>query len=117
MSFDADLRRFEVKLERVTQAVFADVVAETARSVVDGSEITGAPGQPVDTGNLRASWQTRFVSPTLAEITTNVEYAPFVEDGVGNSGPMRFKNHGPHSVELTKAGFQRIADHVAKAVA
>jgi hypothetical protein len=49
----------------------------------------------VDTGALRNSWQLQFESPTAALISTNVEYAPIIEDNVRG---VTFKNHGPHSV-------------------
>lgn len=114
MSFQDDLRRFSSKLETKTQDVFVGVVEEATRSIVEGSELTGAPGQPVDTGNLRASWHTSFEGPTQALIATNVEYAPIIEDNIRGA---RFKNHGPHSVKLTIAGMSRIVESVARRVA
>jgi hypothetical protein len=111
MSFGTDLHGFKVALERTTQEVFVAAVLEVQRSVVHGSEITGAPGQPIDTGHLRASWQTTFDSPTSALISTNVEYAQAVEDNVQGH---RFRNHGPHSVHLTEIGFPKIATAVAR---
>jgi hypothetical protein len=49
-----------LEFEAKTKTVFTAVVAELYRSVVFGSELTGAPGQPVDTGYLRASWLVSF---------------------------------------------------------
>lgn len=111
MSFSGDLRNFSLKLSARNREVFVGCVEEVTRSVVEGSEITASPGQPVDTGNLRASWHTTYESPTLATVATNVEYAPYVEENVRG---VTFKNHGPHSVALTVAGFGRIVDTVVK---
>jgi hypothetical protein len=100
-------RTMAYRIKKQTAEIFAGTVAHAFQSIVEGSPITGAPGQPVDTGNLRASWQTTFESPTVALISTNVEYAPYVEDNVNN---VTFKNHGPHSIKLTVAGLQQVVD-------
>lgn len=114
MSFEEDLAKFSVKLERMTPQLLPTVASELYASIVDGSQVTGSPGQPVDTGTLRNSWQVRFPSPDVAEITTGVEYAPFVEDNIKG---VQFRNHGPHSVALTLAGAQKIVDRVAEDLA
>lgn len=114
MGFADDMRRFQLDIESRTREAFVETVTEVTRSVVEGSEITGAPGQPVDTGALRASWHTEFNSPTEATLGTDLEYAPIIED---NPRGVTFQNHGPHSVKLTIAGFQRIVDDVARRIA
>lgn len=118
MSAADDMRREIMKIEAMTQDVFVGVVAEATRSIVEGSEITAAPGQPVDTGYLKASWQTTFDSPTQATIGTNTEYAEPIEDGVGPHGPLTLRSAvgGFHSVKLTIAGMERIRDAVVKRV-
>lgn len=115
MSFSDDLRRFREDLKRKHDAVFAGVVTEVHRSIVEGSEITGAPGQPVETGHLRASWNTRFLGPHTAVISTNVEYAPIIEENL-RGARFRSKRGGAHSVALTVLGFQNIIDHVVRRV-
>jgi hypothetical protein len=118
MPFADDVRRFALKADGITKDVFANVVSATASSITDGSEVTGAPGQPVDTGNLKASWRTEFESPTEALISTNVVYAPVIEDGVGKYGPLTLRSEvgGFHSVSLTVAGFGAlVADEARKA--
>ena len=111
--FDKEITQFIVTVDQNLKDVFAEMVGTTHESIVDGSALTGAPGQPVDTGNLRTSWNAQFVSDTEAVVQTNVEYAPYVEDNVNN---VRFKNHGPHSVKMTIAAFQKIADASAQKV-
>lgn len=116
--FADELRQWADETERDARAVFLGTVAELHRSVKTGSELTGAPGQPVDTGNLRQSWQAVFVAPDVAEIATNVVYAPGIEDGVsmktGNPLTLRSPTGGFHSVALTVAGFDKVVDHVTR---
>lgn len=115
-----DFRRQLARFNKVADAkllnVFLLSVKEVQRSVVEGSAITGAPGQPVDTGNLRASWIDEFRGPLVWQLTTNVVYAPFIEDGANSRGPFTLRSEvgGFHSVKLTAAAWDRI---VASAVA
>jgi hypothetical protein len=103
--FSDSVRRFTKKVEVRSQAAFIATATHAHRSIQEGSVVTGAPGQPVDTGNLRASWQLTFDSRTSARISSNVSYAQHVEDNVRG---VTFKNHGPHSVRLTIVGLPRI---------
>ena len=121
MTFSDDLKRFALKVETQNKAIFAGVVDLTHQSIQLGSPVTGAPGQPVDTGNLRASWQKTYESPSVALITTSVEYAKSIEDGLsyahgGKPMTLRSPVGGFHSVALTRAGFQRIVEYVTKQV-
>jgi hypothetical protein len=120
MTFSDDLGRFNEKADANLRAVFLGSVAEVHRSVSVGSEITGAPGQPVDTGNLRGSWQAIFAEPA-STVSTNVEYAPSIEDGIshrwGTALTLRSAVGGFHSVEHTVNGYDKIVEHVLKAVA
>lgn len=118
MSFADDVRRFAVKADGITKDVFVNVVAATKDSITDGSAVTGSPGQPVETGYLKGSWQPEFESDTVALISTNVAYAPVIEDGVGKYGPLTLRSEvgGFHSVALTVAGFGAlVADEARKA--
>lgn len=119
MSFREDLKRFSVKVQTRNRDIFVGMTEEVQRSVVEGSEITNSPGQPVDTGALKASWIPEFTSPTEWQTSTNLVYAPVIEAGVGANGPLTLRSQvgGFHSVALTVAGAQAIADHVAKRVA
>lgn len=105
MTFRDDINQFKRKVKAESQALFVNVVSHAHESIVNGSPVTGAPGQPVDTGNLRDSWQIMWEAATRALIVTNVSYARIVED---NLRGVTFKNHGPHSVKLTIAGLARI---------
>jgi hypothetical protein len=130
-SFSADLNKFVLKLERGSRAVFTGAVEEVHRSVTVGSPLTGAPGQPVDTGFLLNSWVLRYTSRTTAETSTHASYAPVIEyklpsayDPSGQDRPPREpgRRHrkstigGNRSVALTVGGWQNIVDHVARKV-
>jgi hypothetical protein len=120
VTFSDDLDRFLADLERRRRDLFVGVATETLRSIQEGSPLTGAPGQPVDTGNLRASWQLLFESETTALIQTNVIYAPGIEEGLSMTTGQRLVQRSPvggfHSVKMTRAGFQRIVAAVAQEV-
>ena len=119
MSFGQDLRRFQEKVEFRTHEVFVETASEVHSGIQNGSPITGAPGQPVDTGNLKASWQLRFEDRDHAVIQTNVAYAESIEDGISyahGGAPLTLRSSvgGFHSVALTRAGIQRIVDAVTR---
>jgi hypothetical protein len=108
---------FDRDVGEKTRAVFLGVAAHLQRSITHGSDLTGAPGQPVQTGNLQRSWGTTFPAEDKAEIVTNVEYAPAIEDGVGPHGPLTLRSPvgGFHSVAKTIDGFDRIVDAEVRA--
>lgn len=117
-SFGDQLREWTATVRAREQAVFVGVVEEVRRSIVEGSEITGAPGQPVDTGTLKASWIVDRPDATTATIATNVEYAPYIEDGGNSRGPFTLRSAvgGFHSVAQTAANIDRIVDVVTARV-
>lgn len=137
--FADDLDRFTLKLETRAKDVFVGSVGEARRSLVEGSEITGAPGQPVDTGNLATSFQEAYPEEWVGQVATNVAYAQAIEDGrvvdhtvaahtrTSSSGTQHtVRSHfrrghvirflspvgGAHSLALTRASWQRLVDHV-----
>lgn len=91
--------------------VFGAVVDHTRASIVEGSPVTGSPGQPVDTGELRDSWKVRYERPGVAVIASDAPHALAVEINVRG---ITYSNHGPHSVALTRAGFATLAKRVAR---
>lgn len=121
MSFDTDLKAFTRKVSKRQRDIFVGCATEVHKSVVEGSAITGAPGQPVDVGNLKTSFTPDFLSRWLWQDTTNANYARSIEAGIQapytradgtkvTPGPMTLlsKVGGFHSVALTRAGWQRI---------
>lgn len=111
---DDERRNREViaQLGTMLQSVFVGTATEALRSIKEGSELTGAPGQPVDTGNLRNSWLLEFPDQDHATISTNVIYAEAIEDGTGRFGPLHLRSSvgGWHSVAATAANIDRIVE-------
>ncbi|MDE2772359.1 MAG: HK97 gp10 family phage protein [Gemmatimonadota bacterium] len=99
MSFGSDLERFAARLERRTRDVAEGAADEVHDSIVEGSAVTGSPGQPVETGELRDSWTNEEVEPDVWHVATDKFYAAPVEHG-----------HPTHrrSVALTRAGWHEI---------
>jgi hypothetical protein len=56
MTYAEDVRRWVLRTTAKTQDVVVASALKVHESIVAGSALTGAPGQPVDTGYLRASW-------------------------------------------------------------
>lgn len=137
--FGEALRLFAAKVERRSRQVFVGSVESVKTSVVDGSPLTAAPGQPVDTGHLRDSWQVTYPEDWVGEVATNVGYAIAIEDGYvhehvrgpytrADGTPVRqhtVRGHpqgllspvgGFHSVALTRSNWDRIVqDETRKA--
>lgn len=111
MAFADDLNGFTRKVNARNRAIFIAITVAIYASVVFGSAITGSPGQPVDTGALRASWIGEFVSAYEWTLTTNIEYAPIIEYNL-RGATLRSAVGGFHSVSLTALGFERIVEHV-----
>lgn len=114
-AFGEQLKRMGINTKRKVINAFVFATEEVRRSVVIGSEVTGAPGQPVDTGNLRDSWIGDFTGPTSWLLSTNVEYAVWIEDGGNSIGPFTLRSQvgGFHSVKLTIASWDRIVEFAA----
>lgn len=118
MSFGSEVEAFEKLVEQRARDIFVGCGTEVQRSIVDGSEITGAPGQPVDQGILKGSWIPEFTGEWDWQTTTNTEHAPPIEDGVGPHGPLTLRSAvgGFHSRKLTIAGWDRIVEAVTRRV-
>ena len=124
MSFEADLKIFDLKLEGIDQAMVPAIGAAVHNSVVFGSPTTGAPGQVVadqNGGNLRGSWQLTFPTTTTAQSSTKVPYAESNEDGIARPGGgpyiQRSAIGGRWNVALTLANSQKLVDEVARDLA
>lgn len=119
MAFRDGVRRFQAKVANLSGDALEQCTVEVKHAIQFGSELVGAPGQPVDTGQLRNSWNHEInAERTQGIVSTPVEYAPYVEDGIGRGGPVQYgaKNGvgGSHSVKQTVANFDRIVEMVGK---
>jgi hypothetical protein len=57
MSYAEDIRKFTMRTTSRLQDVVVSSALQVHASIVAGSALTGAPGQPVQTNYLRGSWQ------------------------------------------------------------
>ena len=114
MSFRSDLERHKRNTRARLRQTFVAATEEVHKSITIGSAITGAPGQPVDTGQLRGSWVPRFLGPWQWRDTTNTVYAPGIEDGIGPHGQITLRSSvgGFHSVKMTRTGWPSIVAKV-----
>jgi hypothetical protein len=118
-NFSDSLHKFSKKTRTQTEEIMQGLAEEGFRSIVMGSELTGAPGQPVDKGFLRASWQMVWEDGKKAcNIITNCVYARDIEDGErnGKSLTLRSQVGGFHSVKLTVSAFHNIVTFVTNRV-
>lgn len=125
MSFRDDVLRFVAGTYRPRSARLHGRVVELANeSIVEGSVITGAPGQPVapdappGVPTLKASWQTIPQGQLQTVIATDRSYAPDIEDGVRNGRALVLRSRvgGFHSVKMTIAGWGRIVAQALREV-
>lgn len=112
-SFAQQMAAFNTRLRRKVNVLSEDVRDEVFRSVVHGSEITTAPGQPVDTGTLRDSWQRTTVAPHVEEITSTDNPAKVASiEHNWRGATLRSSVGGFHSLAITRLGFNRIVEVV-----
>jgi hypothetical protein len=120
MAFAGDLRAFSIRLSGRARATYDGVVAETWTSLVNGSPLTGSPGQPVgETGDMRASWFKQLAGPWVTEMLTHDPGARTIEGGrrLGRRLHRRVTQGGFHSLKLTMIHFGRILSSVVRQVA
>lgn len=80
---------------------------ETLESIKYGSNLTGAPGQPVKTERLRKSWKPVRKNQWAFDIMSNVPYAEIIETNA-RGATLRSPVGGFHSVEITMINFMNI---------
>lgn len=106
-------------LEKRFRDTFTVFVVLAHQSAQYGSEITAAPGQPVDKGALRGSIQREIDDiAARARIGSPLEYAPGIERGVGPHGPLTLRSAvgGFHSFSKTVAATDRLLVAASRAV-
>lgn len=111
------LNKFQRQLAAFEVALLPELGALMHQSIVHGSPLTGAPGQPVDQGGLAQSWRVSFPSPTSVQVSSDSPYARPNEDGVREGGKpyvQRSAKGGRHSVRLTRRGLDKLVAQAAK---
>jgi hypothetical protein len=111
------MESFAVQMRKITQIVqhryeelYSRVDEHVGRSIMYGSAVTGAPGQPVYTGALLASWH-RVQRGTFGSLwVSKSPYAHIIEDNL-RGATLRSAVGGFHSVTLTRNAFRQIVFH------
>lgn len=118
MSAREDMQRIVMRIDAKNRAVFVGSAAIVQSELTVGGPITGAPGQPVRSGALRASYIPEFVDDHTWQSTSGLPYAEGIENGVGPHGPIQIRSSvgGSHSIKLIRAGFPAIVAHVTREV-
>lgn len=97
------LPQFSRELERVVPAIRREVAELALDYIVNGSPVTGAPGQPEDL--RQGQWSISETGPDTTTVGTADSSAPAVEDGISRitGGPVTLNSPigGFHSVMLT----------------
>lgn len=121
MTFRQDMRKFLTKTEMNMASVYIGSAQLALRSIKFGSDLTGSPGQPVQTRALLESWALEPIDARRAVIYTDSPYAPQNEDGIARPGGgpyvQRSTRGGRWSVRKTRTGWQRIVQYVAETLA
>lgn len=107
MTFTEQMQKFIRKAQSRERTVYQRSVEHAFRSVRYGSAVTGAPGQPVDTGELLASWELRSKGRREAIMVSDLPYADIIEEN-RRGATLRSKVGGFHSVRLTRLAWRRI---------
>lgn len=112
MSISPPITDVVAMIRQRQQRLVVRVAENMHASIVWGSQVTAAPGQPVDTGDLKRSWQLTFQDASHARSASGLEYAPDIERAVGPHGKLTLRSAvgGFHSRDLTRTGFQRLVD-------
>lgn len=118
MSFAEEVERWAEKARQREEAVFIGVVDAVYESVVNGSSVTGAPGQPQATGDLKGSWEQAIVGK-IGLVVTNHPGAQAIEHGTrrGRALVLHGTGGGFHSVALTRDNFVPLVAAVVREVA
>lgn len=116
-TFQDALKRAVIQIEVATKDVVTEAVALTADSIVNGSSVTGSPGQPSDL--RKGAWKVQRLTDWYAVISTGAKSARSVEDGMSYKyGRPLTKLHshvgGFHSALATAAGFPRLLSLAVK---
>jgi hypothetical protein len=115
MSFQDDMDRFLSKVHSRERTLYRRCCEHAAMSIVNGSPITGAPGQPVRFGDLKKSWRYRIRGKRNFRIESDSPYAGVIEDN-RRGARLHSKVGGFHSVKLTRLGWKRIVEYELKAM-
>jgi hypothetical protein len=108
MTFSTEIARAMRNIRAREQQLKKQCDSHVLKSVTVGSNVTGAPGQPVEGGALLGSFRMEKVSNTETDIISRgVPYADVIEENV-RGATLRSSVGGFHSVKMTRLGWNKI---------
>lgn len=114
-TWTSNVEKFD--LDKRIKSIHDDLVQALRDSIVAGSAVTGAPGQPEDLRH--GQWQIVDWGPLSSQISTFDTSAPSVEDGISHFNGHPIHLHSPiggfHSVALSVQGSERLLNAVVRA--
>jgi hypothetical protein len=120
MSWGTEVADWGDENERDAIDIFTVACEEAERSIIFGSELTGAKGQPFRTiGGLRDSFVAERPSAFEFELSSDKHYGPYIEEGGNSRGRFNPERQdgkngrrsavgGYHNIALTEAAMDRI---------
>lgn len=98
------------------EACFLNIIDHVEMSVLVGSDVSGAPGQPIDTGELINSWSKYVaVQQRYARFQSSAAHAEIIETNA-RGARLRSKVGGFHSVAITQSAMNRIISYEASRI-
>lgn len=114
--FETKVNIFARKVDDEARKVLAGTVDKILVSVRDGDPVTGSPGQPVDLGDLKRSWQST-VEGNEGHVFSDDPAARVIEAGVRAGTPLQFRSGGgAHSVKLTVNAADKLVEATVREV-
>jgi hypothetical protein len=104
VSFQRQMQKIIQGTDDKARRLLDNIDAHVGRSIMYGSPVTGAPGQPVDKGELLESWVRLKRGKFAVAWISRKFYAPIIEDN-WREAQLRSKVGGFHSVKMTRHGF------------
>jgi hypothetical protein len=104
------MRDFAALVEQRYADLYENTAAHVGRSIISGSHITGAPGQPFKDGDLIKSWRRYAAGRWGIRWVSTSPYAHVIEYNL-RGATLRSKVGGFHSVTLTRLMWPRIVQY------
>lgn len=114
--WDSRTSTIEAKLSEKFRELHSGVTDRVLESIVEGSPVTGSPGQPEDL--RQGQWTRTDEGPLSSVVSTDDPSAPAVEDGIShfNGAPIELHSNigGFHSIAATAMHFDKLVEDEAK---
>lgn len=114
-SFSKQIEEFVGVVKSREALLYDRITRHVYDSIVYGSKTTGAPGQPVKTGDLLRSWNVVRRGIRAFEVSSSLHYAHIIEDN-RRKATLRSRVGGFHSVKITYLNYRYIVRYELRRV-